>query len=178
MNYSISILSSFNPLFFALVAVAGLLIGKAIYTFKAFPEFRGKAIKEMVYGGVVSILILGLFIVVPLISGISINKNELSLRLPSGFTFEALTGDEILSAKVVDLEAQPEFATATKVVGTKIRDYREGIFKFENGTEVMIFLSGKKALYVETTGKPLLLGPGNFDSFVKDFDKNIKPVSQ
>ncbi|MGV8906371.1 MAG: PH domain-containing protein [Acetobacterium sp.] len=177
MNYSISILSSFNPLFFALLAIAALLLGKAIYTYKAFPDLKWKAIKEMVVGGVLSLLIIGLFIVVPLISGITINKNELSLRLPTGFTFETLTGDDILSATVVDLEAQPEFATASKVVGTEIRDYREGIFEFENKTEVMVLLSGKKALYVETTGKPLLLGPGNFDNFVKDFSENLKPVN-
>ncbi|MBK5244886.1 MAG: hypothetical protein JJE18_07665 [Eubacteriaceae bacterium] len=176
MNYSVSLLSSFNPLFLALLAIAGLLLGKAIYTYKAFPELRGKAIKEMVIGGFLTLLIIGLFIVIPLISGISINKNELSLRLPTGFTFEILNGAEILSAKVVDLEAQPEYAIASKVVGTEIHNYQEGIFKLESGAETKVFLNGKKALYVETTGKPLLLGPDYFDNFIKDFSENIKPL--
>src|SRR5665647_722440 len=91
MNYSISILSSFNPLFFALLLIAGLLIGKAIYTYKVFPDLRGKAIREILIGVPITLLILGLFIVAPLISGISVNKNELSLRLPTGFTFTTYT---------------------------------------------------------------------------------------
>lgn len=176
MNYSISILSSFNPLFFALLLIAGLLIGKAIYTYKVFPDLRGKAIREILIGVPITLLILGLFIVAPLISGISVNKNELSLRLPTGFTFATYTGDDILSAKVVDLENQPEYSVKSKVIGTKIRDYREGIFKLENGTEAEVLLNGKKALYVETTGKPLLLAPDHFDNFLKDFSENIKPV--
>jgi len=176
MNYSISILSSFNPLTFVLLLFAGLLLAKAIYTYKSFPDLRGKAIREMVIGSPVILLILGLLIVVPLISGISVDKNDLSLRLPTGFTFVTYSGDDILSAKIVDLESQPEYAIKSKVVGTEIRDYREGIFKLENGTEVEVLLHGKKALYVETTGKPLLLGPDYFDNFVKDFAKNIKPV--
>jgi len=176
MNYSISILSSLNPLLFALLAVAGLLLGKAIYTYKTFPDLRGKAIKEIVIGAPVTLLVLVIFIVVPLISGININKNELSLKLPTGFTFVTYTGNDILSAKIVDLETQPEYAIKSKVVGTESRGYREGIFQLANGTEAEVLLNGKKALYVETTGKPLLLGPDYFDNFVKDFSENIKPV--
>jgi len=176
MNYIISFFSSFNPLFLALFAIAALLIGKAIYTYKSFPDLRRKAIREMVLGGLVVILLLGLFIVIPLISGITINKNELSLRLTSGFAFTTYTSDDILSAKVIDLETQPEYLIQSKLIGTETRHYREGLFKLENGTEVEVFLNGTKALYVETTGKPLILGPDHFEEFVKDFSENIKPV--
>lgn len=177
MNYSISLINSFNPLFFALLAIALLLLGKAVYTYKSFEDLRGNAIKEMVVGGLVLVFILGLFIVVPLISGISIKNNDLSLRLPTGFTFISYTGDEIISAKVVDLETQPEYAIKSKQVGTEIRNYREGIFILENGLEAEVFLNGNQALYVETTGKPLLLGPNHFENFVNDFSANIEPVT-
>ncbi|KNZ43187.1 PH domain-containing protein [Acetobacterium bakii] len=176
MNYFISILSSFNPLFFVLFVLALVIIGKAIFTFKSFPELRGKAIREMVVGGFFSILILGLFVVVPLISGITIKNNELSLRLPSGMTFVTYTGDTVLSATLIDIETQPQYAIKSKVVGTEMRNYREGIFKLENGTEAQVFLNGTKAIYVETTGTPLILGPDHFDQFLKSFSENIKPI--
>lgn len=177
MNYSISILNTLNPLIFPILVIIGLLLGKAVYTYKSFPDLRGKAIRELLIGIPVTILILVIFIIAPLIAGVSINKSELSLRLSTGFTFATLSKDEILSARIVDLETQPEFALKSKVIGTKIRDYREGIFQLENGTEVEVFLNGKKALYIETTGKPLLLGPDHFDNFVKDFNENIKPLT-
>lgn len=180
MNYSISIVSSFNFLFLALLAIAVLLMTKAIYTLKKFPELKKQSIKELVVGGLVTLVIFALFIVVPLISGIFIDKNNLALRLPTGFTFTTYTSDDIISAKVVDLSTQPEYNIYSKVVGTEIRDYREGIFRLgagkESTVEAEVFLNGKKALYVETTGKPLLLGPDKFDAFVESFSENIKPI--
>jgi len=156
--------------------MAFALVGKAIYTYRAFPELRRKAIREMVIGGLVFILIFGLFVVIPLISGITINKNELSLRLPTGMTFVTYTGDTVLSATIIDLETQPQYAIKSKVVGTEMRDYREGIFELENGTEAQVFLNGTKALYVETSGTPLILGPDHFDQFLRAFSENIKPI--
>ncbi|MGL4606649.1 MAG: hypothetical protein ACRCU3_04215 [Eubacteriaceae bacterium] len=180
MNYSISLFSSFNILFLGLLAIVALLLGKAIYTLKTFPELKGKAIKEIVAGGIVALLVTGIFIVVPLISGITIEKNKLSLRLPTGFTFTSYSSDEIVSAKIVDLETQPEYAIYSKVVGTQTRDYSEGIFRLGSGetetAEAQVFLNGKKALYVETKGMPLLLGPDHFEDFVSHFSKEIKAI--
>jgi|LGVF01.2.fsa_nt_gb hypothetical protein len=177
MNYSISILSFFNPLFIALFALVLILLGKAIYTLKSFPELRGKAIKELVFGSLVTILLLAIFIVLPLIGGITIKSDMLSLRLPSGFTFTDYTSDDIISAEVVDLNSQPEYAIQSKQVGTETRDYREGIFILENGDEAEVLLNGNQALFVKTKDRPLLLGPGNFENFISNFDENIFPVT-
>lgn len=175
MIYSVSILHTINPLFFALLAVAGLLFWKAIYTYKTYVELRGNAIKEMIIGGLVLILILGIFIVVPLIAGITVKESELSLRLPTGFTFETYPEADILSAKMVSLD-QTEYAIASKVVGTEARDYREGIFLLQNGTEAAVFTNSNTAILVETPNRILLLGPDQFDTFVKSFGEKLIPV--
>ncbi len=101
----------------------------------------------------------------------------LSLRLPSGFTFTDYTSDDIISAEVVDLNSQPEYAIQSKQVGTETRDYREGIFILENGDEAEVLLNGNQALFVKTKDRPLLLGPGNFENFISNFDENIFPVT-
>lgn len=175
MTYSVSLLHTINPLFFALLAVAGLLLWKAIYTFKTYPELRGNAIKEMIIGGLVLTLILGIFVVVPLVAGITLKESELSLRLPTGFTFETYPEADILSAKLVNLD-QTEYTIARKVIGTETRDYREGIFLLQNGTEAAVFVNGSTAILVETPNRILLLGPTRFDKFLKSFEEKLIPV--
>lgn len=175
MNYSISILNWINPLFFPILLVVGILLAKAVYTYKNYEDLRRKAIKEMFYGGLVLILVLGLFIVAPLIAGITVKDTELSLRLPTGFTFETYSKSDILSAEIINLD-QSEYAIQTKVVGTKIRDYREGLFQLTNGTEAAVFLNGNTALLVHTNNRTLLLGPDYFDDFVKNFGEKLVPV--
>ncbi|WP_303869705.1 PH domain-containing protein [Acetobacterium wieringae] len=178
MTYFVSLLHTINPLFFALLAVLALLLWKAIYTFKTYPddpELRRNAIKEMSVGGLVLVLILGIFIVVPLIAGVTVNDDELSLRLPTGFTFETYPEADILSAKIVSLD-QTEYAIVSKVVGTEIRSYREGIFQLQNGTEAAVFANGNTAILVETPNRILLLGPDRFDDFVKSFSEKLIPV--
>ena len=178
MTYFISLLHTINPLFFALLAVLALLLWKAIYTFKTYPddpELRRNAIKEMSVGGLVLILILGIFVVVPLVAGITVKDDELSLRLPTGFTFETYPEADILSAKMVSLD-QSEYAIASKVVGTETRAYREGIFLLQNGTEAAVFANGNTAILVETPNRILLLGPDRFDAFVQSFSEKLIPV--
>lgn len=178
MTYSISILSTINPLFFGLLALAGLLLAKAIYTYKTYnsdKDLRRNAIKEMTIGGLVLVLILGIFVVVPLIAGVTVKDTELALRLPTGFTFETYPEADILSAKIVSLD-QTEYAIESKVVGTENRNYREGIFKLQNGTEAAVFVNGNTAILVETPNRTLLLGPDHFDDFVKSFGDNLIPV--
>ncbi|AWW27252.1 PH domain-containing protein [Acetobacterium carbinolicum] len=175
MMYFVSILHTINPLFFALLAIAGLLLWKAIYTYKTYAELRGNAIKEMIVGSLVLIFILGIFIVVPLVAGITVKDNELSLRLPTGFTFETYPEADILSAKMVSLD-QTEYTIAKKVVGTETRAYREGIFLLQNGTEAAVFVNGNTAILVETPNRILLLAPDRFDDFVKNFSEKLIPV--
>lgn len=175
MNYSISLINSINPLFFAVLAVVGVLIAKGVYTFKTYQDLRGKAIREIVLGGLVLIFVIGVFIVLPLIAGITINDNNIVLRVPSGLTFETINEEDIISASVVTLD-QSEYALASKVAGTETRAYREGLFNLQNGTEAIVFLNGNTALFVETKNRPLLLGPDQFDAFVQNFGDKLIPV--
>lgn len=172
MNYSISLINSINPLFFAILVVVGGLIAKGVYTYKTYDDLRGKAIREIVLGGLVLILVIGVFIVLPLIAGITINDKNIVLRIPSGLIFETINAEDIISAQVVTLD-QPEYAITSKVAGTETRAYREGLFNLQNGTEAIVFLNGNKALFVETKTRPLLLGPDQFDDFVKNFGEKL-----
>lgn len=175
MNFSISLLSSINPLFFAVLIVVGVLIAKGVYTYKSYQDLRGKAIREIVLGGLCLIFVVGVFIIMPLLAGVTVNEDNLALRIPSGLTFETINEADIISAKVVTLD-QSDYAITAKVAGTELRSYREGIFNLQNGTEALVFLNGNTALLVETTSGPLLLGPDRFDDFVKYFGEKLIPV--
>lgn len=172
MNYSISLINSINPLFFAVLVVVGVLIAKGVYTYKTYDDLRGKALREIILGGLVLILVIGVFMVLPLIAGITLNERSIALRIPSGLTFETINAEDIISAEVVTLD-QSEYAITSKVAGTEIRSYREGIFNLQNGTEALVFLNGNTALLVETTNGPLLLGPDQFDDFIKNFGEKL-----
>lgn len=176
MNYSISLFSTINPLFFACLAVIVILLAKAVYTYKNFETLHGKAIKELVLGGLCLIFVFAVFIVLPLLAGITVNENDLSLRLPSGMTYETISQDDMISAKIINLNDYPELAIKSKVVGAETRDYREGNFNLENGTEATVFYSGNTVLLVETANRTLLLGPDHFDEFVKAFGEKLIPV--
>ncbi|MBC3889205.1 hypothetical protein GH810_12860 [Acetobacterium paludosum] len=176
MNYSVSLLSTINPLFFAALALVGLLLGKAIYTYKAYHDLRGKAIREIVLGSLVLIFIIAAFIVLPVLAGITVNENNLSLRLPSGLTYETIPKEDILSATVINLDEHPEYAIKSKVVGAEIRHYREGIFNLENGIEATAFYDDNTVLLVQTTNRTLLLGPDHFADFVKNFGDQLISV--
>lgn len=175
MNYSISLLSSINPLFFAVLIVVGVLIAKGVYTYKSYRDLRSKAIREIVLGGLCLIFVVGVFIVMPLLAGVTVNEDNLVLRIPSGLTFETIDEADLVSAKVITLD-QSDYAITSKVAGTEVRNYREGLFKLQNGTEAIVFLNGNTALLVETTTGPLLLGPDHFDDFVKNFGEKLIPV--
>ena len=129
MTYFVSLLHTINPLFFALLAVLALLLWKAIYTFKTYPddpELRRNAIKEMSVGGLVLILILGIFVVVPLVAGITVKDDELSLRLPTGFTFETYPEADILSDSTpLESSQMDELLPLLKGVSTVLSRYRE-----------------------------------------------------
>jgi len=176
MNYSISLFNSINPLFFACLAVIVILLAKAVYTYKSFDTLHGKAIRELVLGGLCLIFVLAVFIVLPLLAGITVNENDLALRLPSGLINETISQDDIISAQIVNLNDYPELAIKSKVVGAESRDYREGLFNLENGTEATVFYDSNTVLLVETTNRTLLLGPDHFDDFVKAFGEKLIPI--
>jgi hypothetical protein len=176
MNFSISLLNSINPLFFAVLAVVAILIAKAVYTYKNYSDLRGKAVRELFWGSLVTILMLGVFIVLPLISGLTIRDNNLDLRLASGFTFKTIPKEDLTAAKVIDLDQSP-YAIQSKIVGTRIRNYREGLFTLANGNEGKVFVNGNTVLLVETKNDgTLLLRPDNFDTFVETFSEKLLPV--
>lgn len=178
MNYSVSIIHSINPLFFAILALGLMLLGKSIYTLKTFPDLKAKSIKELVVGGVVMLGVVVLFVVLPLLSNIRIADDQLTLRLSSGFTTVSIASDQVLSAELVTLNTDPATTIDDKVVGTSSRDYREGQFTMADGSNASILLNGDQALMVKTTDQTLLLGPDNFDAFVADFNDNFYPVTQ
>lgn len=173
MSYSISLLHTINPLFFALLALMALLLGKSIYTLKAFPDLKKKSIKEIIIGSLVLLIILGIFVITPLISGVKISQDQLNVRLATGFTFLSIPKTDILSAQVVDLSPESEFSVGSKVVGTSTRDYHEGLFKLNNNIEAGLLVNGKQALFIETPDQNLLLGPDHFDAFVQDFSDTL-----
>lgn len=176
MNYSISLLSSINPLFFALLFLIVLLLGKSLYTLKVFPELKKKSIREIIVGSLVFLIVLGLFVVTPLLSRIRISEGELDLRLATGFINLSLTSKDIISAQVVELTPESEFFINDKVIGTATRDYHEGVFKLNNQTEAAVLLNGNQALLIKSIEKTLLLGPDHFEAFVNDFSENIFPL--
>ena len=178
MNYSVSIIHSINPLFFAILAMGALLLGKSIYTLKTFPELKTKSIKELVVGGVVMLGVVILFVALPLLSSITIADGQLTLRLSSGFSMVSIAADDVLSAELVTLNTDPATTIDDKVVGTSSRDYREGQFTMADGTSASILLNGDQALMVKTADQTLFLGPDDFDAFVADFNDNFYPVSQ
>ncbi|WKY47841.1 PH domain-containing protein [Eubacteriaceae bacterium ES3] len=176
MNYSVSLIHSINPLFFAILALGLLLMGKSVYTLKSFPELKSKSIKELVVGSVVMIGVLALFIVLPLLSTITITDNQLEVRLSSGFTNLTVSSQDVQSAVVITLNSDPATTIADKIVGTSSRDYLEGMFQMEDGTEAGILLNGDQALMVKTAEQTLFLGPDDFDDFLADFNSTIFPV--
>lgn len=177
MNYSVSLIHSINPLFFAILALGLLLLGKSIYTLKTFPELKGKSIKELVVGSLVMLGVIALFVILPLLSSISLSENKFDLRLSSGFTTLSVNSDQVLSATVVTLNSDPATTISGKVVGTSTRDYREGRFKLADGSEAAVLLNGDQALMVKTADQTFLLGPDHFEDFLTDFTNSVFPVT-
>ncbi len=176
MTYSISLLHSINPLFFALLFLIALLLGKSIYTLKTFPELKKKSIRETVVGILVLLIVLGLFVITPLLSGVKISDDHLDVRLASGFTSLSLPKEAIISAQIVDLGPESDFFIHSKVVGTATRDYYEGLFTLSDGREAGVLVNGNQALFIETTDQNLLLGPDHFEAFVSDFSQALFPL--
>lgn len=176
MTYSISLLHSINPLFFALLFLIALLLGKSIYTLKTFPELKKKSIREIIVGSLVLVIVLGLFVVTPLLSRIKIADDHLDVRLASGFTSLSLAKEAIISAQVLDLDPESDFFIDSKVVGTATRNYYEGLFNLSDGRQAGVLVNGKQALFIETAEENLLLAPDHFDAFVKDFSETLFPL--
>ena len=176
MTYSISLLHSINPLFFALLFLIALLLGKSIYTLKVFPELKKKSIREIIVGSLVLVIVLGLFVVTPLLSRIKLADDHLEVRLASGFTSLVLAKDAIISAQIVDLSPELDFFIDSKVVGTTTRDYYEGLFTLSDGREAGVLVNGDQALFIQTTEENLLLGPDHFEAFTVDFRETLFPL--
>lgn len=177
MSYTVSLLHSINPLFFAILVLIALLLGKSIYTFKTFPELKKKSIREMIVGSLVLLIVLGIFVVMPLLSRIKLSETGLDLRLASGFTTFSITKDDILSAQMVELTPESEFLTDSKIVGTATRNYQEGVFNLNDGRKVAVLLNGDHALFIESREHNFLLGPDHFEAFVKDFSDHLFPLN-
>lgn len=173
MTYSISLLHSINPLFFALLFLIALLLGKSIYTLKVFPELKKKSIREIIVGSLVLVIVLGLFVVTPLLSRIKLADDHLDVRLASGFTSLILAKDAIISAQVVDLGPESDFFIDSKVVGTATRNYYEGLFTLRDGREAGVLVNGDQALFIQTADQNLLLAPDDFAAFSQDFSETL-----
>ena len=82
------------------------------------------------------------------------------------------------SARIVDLDREPELALRWRTLGTGLPGYKAGWFRLRNGEKALVSLTDtRRVVYVPTSrGFALLLSPAQPDSFLAAL-RRVAPAS-
>ncbi|WP_169746220.1 PH domain-containing protein [Kosmotoga pacifica] len=130
-------------------------------------------------------MVLSLFLIISISSaGITIEDGSLKIEFSKSSKLTIL-GSEVISAKVIDWNEEPDYEPVPKnfkpllrTLGTSISDYKKGDFELKNGEKAKLLTLSSKVLVLEVKGLDylIMLSPDNFDDFIKEVNSKIISV--
>lgn len=128
--------------------------------------------KEVVDVGVLIVVLLilgGMVLGMNRTNEISVKEGHLEVRFLTGFKKVDITVEEIVDARLINWEEEPEYRPVNRTMGTGMGAYKEGRFTLENGKSAFLLTNSSKVLLLDTTEGLLMLGPDDLDGFYEDF---------
>ncbi len=175
--YKISLNNSAGFISIGIILLFIVILGGRVYSYKKGNKNSKKDLFSIVIGGIVGVLVVCAIVVMPMLNGISIQNNMLKVKFMSAFTTREITGEDVLEARVIDLNEETEYKPVNRTFGMGIGNYKEGKFKLANGEFALVYINSDKVLFIELEEEYLIVAPDNFEEFVQDFNENIFTIN-
>lgn len=173
MSYNVSIIGSGS--YIPIILFVGLILLSIERIFAYKKGKRGKNSNIFTIGALIvaTVLVGAMLFVLPSANSIKIRNGALTANFITGFTKVEISSQDVVDVKVIDWIEQKEYAPISRNLGTGIGDYKEGKYTLRNGKKALLYTNSSRVLYIETKENIIILGPDNFEEFIKDFSKNI-----